>query len=277
MNMWKTVSFSRPVLPAWAAPLCGVTGAGLLLAGLVCFFAYNWAVMGVSAKLALPLLGLLACAYGAYRRGLTSGVGQVCSFACGIFIGVFWAVYGQIFQTGSFVYEFFGVWAACLLPLAVLAQNRWLWLLEFCLLSAYIGDYGGAPRLTECAALALALLFFAAFEAVWFKTKRMGWFSVFFLMAALGVCVAWMCGRTGLWTAAGFGIVMGIGAYAYWAQRGAVQLGLCALALNIGICARVLPRNAWAFWLFGSFLILGVAVASAWIVYMLTRKGERHG
>lgn len=275
--MHKLFSFAKPSPPRWAVSLCGITGAALLLAAAVCFFAYNWANLGLWLKFGLPLLGLLACAWGAWVKGLSSGAGQVCSFAGGIFIGIFWAVYGQVFQTGSFVYEFFGVWAACLLPLALLARNRWLWLLEFCLLSGYIGDYARWFHLTECVELAIALLFFAAFEAVWFKTKRMGWFSVFFLMTVLGVCVAWMCGSEGLWMWAGFGLTVGLGAYAHGTRRGALQLGLCALALDIGMCAQLLRWDIWRFWLWGPWFILGLTIASAWGVYMLTRKGERHG
>ncbi len=273
--MRKFLSFAKPCPPGWAVSLCGITGAALLLSAAVCFFAYNWAALGLGLKFGLPLLGLLVCAWGAWTKGLAGGAGQVCSFACGIFIGVFWAVYGQAFQTGSFEYEFFAVWAACVLPLAVLSGNRWLWLLEFALFSGYIGEYGPGSRLQECLELALALLFFAAFEAVWFKTKRMGWFSVFFLLPALGVCLEWMCARAGLWTPAGFGLALGIGAYAYWAWRGAVQLGLCALALDIGLCIQFAEWRAGR-WLL-PFFVLGLTIVSAWGVYVLTRKGEHNG
>ena len=70
-------------LPSWSAPLCGVTGAALFLAGIVCFVAYNWADLGTLYKFALPLVGLLACALGAYIKGLESAAGKVFSFACG--------------------------------------------------------------------------------------------------------------------------------------------------------------------------------------------------
>lgn len=276
MNMRKILSFSRPVLPEWAAALCGVTGAGLLLAGVVCFFAYNWAVMGAVSKLVLPLIGLLISAFAAMRTGLQSGAGQVCSFACGIFIGVFWAVYGQIFQTGSFVYEFLAAWAVCLLPLAILACNRWLWLLWACVAMCYVGDFCANSLIAECVNAALALLFFAAFEAVWFKTKRMGWFSSLFLLGVLGVCLLWLCDRASIWTVVALIITCGIGFYAYWARRGALQLGLCALVLDIGIVVHLFDARFWMSWLVGPFIILILTVLSAWGVYMLSRKEARH-
>ena len=89
--------------PAWVAPLCGLTGAALFLAGTVCFVAYNWGAWGTLYKFALPLVGLAACAAAAYRFGLESGTGTVLSFACGLFVGLFWVVYGQVYQTGAFV------------------------------------------------------------------------------------------------------------------------------------------------------------------------------
>ena len=64
-------------LPAWSVPLCGVTGAALFLAGIVCFVAYNWADLGTLYKFALPLIGLLACALGAYIKGLESAAGFI--------------------------------------------------------------------------------------------------------------------------------------------------------------------------------------------------------
>jgi hypothetical protein len=46
-----------------------VLGGVLLLAAVICFFAYNWADMGLLLKLGLPLAGLVLCGAGVWRYG----------------------------------------------------------------------------------------------------------------------------------------------------------------------------------------------------------------
>ncbi len=268
----------RAAVPGWAVNLCGLTGALLFLAGIVCFFAYNWQNMGTVLKLGLPLAGLLACAYGAYRKGLPSGAGQVCSVACGLFIGIFWAVYGQVYQTGAFVYEFFGIWAVCLLPLALLAGNRWLWLLWAGVANVYLfaryGAEGGRALFWPSAAL--NALCFAAAEREFYKTRRFGWYSLFFLFALL--CYLFVYALPEGYGAWFWGCLCGmllLGVYAYANGRGAAQLGFCAMAFDCLLAERVISDFRFC----GSVgAVLAVALlfaVSAWGVYMLARKEAR--
>lgn len=266
----------RSAVPAWAVNGCGLIGAVLFLAGVVCFFAYNWQYMGAALKLTLPLLGLLACAYGAYRKGLASGAGQVCSVACGLFLGIFFAVYGQVFQTGAFVYEFFSIWALCLLPLAVLAGNRWLWLLWAAVVNGYILSVGYDRVQTFWVPLCFNALCFVLAEVAFYKTKRGGWFSLFFLVPTLLACVVyggWRLWHIEFWLSLG-GIVS-LMVYAALQKRGAGQLGLCALAFG------VLGLYGVADWLRPGQVLLSMLVflfftVSALAVYAFTRKGGKH-
>lgn len=112
-------------------------GSGLVLAGIVCFFAANWSRLGDVLKLGLPLAGLVGCGLGAFWKGLEKTSAQAFVFGAAVLLGVFWAVFGQVYQTGAFVYEFFAVWVLCLLPLCLLARNKWLWLVTFYLAVIY--------------------------------------------------------------------------------------------------------------------------------------------
>lgn len=266
-------------LPAWSAPLCGLTGAALFLAGTVCFVAYNWAALGTLYKFALPLLGLLVCAWGAYIKGLQSGTGKAFSFACGLFIGLFWVVYGQVYQSGAFVYEFCLAWALSLLPLALLAGNRWLWLLWAAASNLYIISYYWIPmadasdfdRFFWCL-FGLNILCFAASEWTARRSGKGGWFSLFFLAWALLAGVGF--GNGDFWTAVCLMLLLGV--YAWRFKRGATQLAFCALALDVLLAERIISTLRYGGDIVTVLAVLAVFVLSAGGVYVLSRQGEQN-
>ena len=272
----------RSALPVWSAPLCGVTGTVLFLAGTVCFVAYNWASLGIVGKFALPLVGLLACAFGAYIKEPNSGAGKVFSFACGLFVGLFWVVYGQVYQSGAFVYEFCFAWAISLLPLALLAGNRWLWLLWAAVSKLYIFSYWG-PLIDAnndggffgCL-FALNILCFAVSERAARRSGRGGWFSLFFLAGALLACVVYGVGfwNSSFWTAFCFMLLLGV--YAWRFKRGAAQLALCALAVDILLAERIISSLRYGGGIVTVLAVLAVFVLSAAAVYFLSRPGAEH-
>ena len=257
-------------LPPWAGPLCGLMGAALFLAGTVCFVAYNWGAWGTLYKFALPLVGLAACAAAAYRFGLESGTGKVLSFACGLFVGLFWVVYGQVYQTGAFVYEFCLAWAVCLVPLALLAGNRWLWLLWAAVCNGYLILYGDlwiwTIFNTGC---------FSVSEWSMLRSGKRGLFSLFFLAAALWFCL--LCGLFGGWSIhfwGSLGLMILLAGYAWRFRRGAAQLGFCAFALDILLIKQIV---SWFNIENEVVLVLGVLfvfVLSAGAVYALSRREE---
>lgn len=257
-------------LPAWAGPLCGLTGAALFLAGTVCFVAYNWGAWGTLYKFALPLVGLAVCAAGAYLKGLDSAAGKVFSFACGLFVGLFWVIYGQVYQTGSFVYEFCLAWAVSLVPLALLARNRWLWLLWAVVCNGYMILYGDlwiwTIFNTGC---------FSVSEWSMLRSGKRGLFSLFFLAAALWFCL--LCGLFGGWSIhfwGSLGLMILLAGYAWRFRRGAAQLGFCAFALDILLIKQIV---SWFNIENEVVLVLGVLfvfVLSAGAVYALSRREE---
>lgn len=248
------------------------------MAGVVCFFAYNWAALGALFKFALPLAGLLLCAFGAYYKGLDAGAGKVFTFGAGLFLGVFFAVYGQVYQTGAFVYEFCLAWALCLLPLAVLARNRWLWLLWAAVGNAYLvsrfGVLAGGAEPLFWGALVFNALCFAAAERAYFKTRRGGWFSLFFLAPVLFTCFVRGLGGWGNWFWLCACLILLFALYAYINKRGAAQLGFCALALDCLLAERIVSELRFGGFFVTVVSVLAVFVCSAWGVYALTRKEQ---
>lgn len=106
-----------------------LVGAALTLAGVVYFFAYNWQELGRFEKLGLIELALAGCGLAAWRTGLQHLPGKLLLLAAGVLVGVFLAVYGQIYQTGADAFELFVGWAALILVWVALARFAGFWLL----------------------------------------------------------------------------------------------------------------------------------------------------
>jgi uncharacterized membrane protein len=74
-------------------------------------------------------------AVGAWRVGLDAIGGQACLFAAAFLVGVLFAVYGQVYQTGADPYSLFLTWAIMILPWAVIGRQQGAWLLLVILLN----------------------------------------------------------------------------------------------------------------------------------------------
>ena len=113
----------------WADRSLLFVGSALLLAGVVFFFAYNWARMHAVAKLCSIEAGLWLCAIGALGRGLEKITGKVLLLSASILVGVLLAVYGQVYQTGADAYENYVLWALLIMLWAIVGRFNALWVL----------------------------------------------------------------------------------------------------------------------------------------------------
>jgi uncharacterized membrane protein len=113
----------------WSGRSLLFTGSTLVLAGIVFFFAYNWAKMGPFLKLGLAEGAVIACLVGVLRMGLDRLGGKVFLFATSFLAGVFLAVFGQVYQTGADNWELFAGWAALILAWVVVSRFAALWIL----------------------------------------------------------------------------------------------------------------------------------------------------
>lgn len=104
-------------------------GAVLIVAGIAAFFAWNWADLHRSWKLGLIQAALVGAVALTWRLGLDTTGGRAALGAGAFLIGVLFAVFGQVYQTGADPYGLFLVWAALVLPLALAGRQAGLWLL----------------------------------------------------------------------------------------------------------------------------------------------------
>lgn len=104
--------------------------AGLLfcVAGVICFFAYNWAAMSHFLKFGIIIALMVVTGGAAVWRGPDSLTGSLGLLACGLLAGPLLAVYGQYYQTGADAWELFRAWTIFLMLLALMGRQNGLWL-----------------------------------------------------------------------------------------------------------------------------------------------------
>jgi uncharacterized membrane protein len=150
-------------------------GAGLALAGVVCFFAYNWSRIGRFGKLGLIEAGIVVAAVVGWRR-LPRLSGQIALAAAAVLVGPLLGVIGQTYQTGADPYGLFLTWALVIAPWVVAARFPVLWVVAVAVLDAGLALWwtqvvsGGGDG--ELAALLLVASVHAAAVAAWEWQRR---------------------------------------------------------------------------------------------------------
>jgi uncharacterized membrane protein len=104
-------------------------GALLIIAGVTTFFAWNWADLDYWIKFALIETGFAGLALLAWRLGIDSMGGRAALFSSAFLVGVLFAVFGQVYQTGADPYGLFVAWSILILPLAIIGRQAALWIL----------------------------------------------------------------------------------------------------------------------------------------------------
>ncbi len=113
----------------WASRMLLVLGITLILSGMIYFFAFNWNKMTPLMKLGSIQMALAAIVMATYFYRLKRLPGQLLLLSAMVLVGVFLAVFGQIYQTGADAYTLFLVWALLTLPWVFISDFSALWLL----------------------------------------------------------------------------------------------------------------------------------------------------
>lgn len=113
----------------WIARLLLALGAALVLSGIVYFYAFNWAAIPDPVKLGSVEFAMAGCLVAAWFFGLKRTTGKILVLSAATMLGVFLAVFGQVYQTGADAWTLFGTWAMLIIPWAVAASFAPLWAL----------------------------------------------------------------------------------------------------------------------------------------------------
>jgi len=219
----------------WASRALLAIGVGHVLAGIVTFFAWNWADLSAIAKFAIVESALVIALAGAWFSGIERAVGQALLIAASILVGLLLAVIGQVYNTDADAYSLFMAWTVMIMPwtLASRSAAQWaVWLVVLYLALSLYGEQALIPegRLSRVALEVglgtLAAIFLALREAAVRKRATWaaaGWSRIGLLIATLGLLfspaaaylLSWDYSQGGLWAAAVFPISLALGAITY--------------------------------------------------------------
>lgn len=115
----------------WIERLLLVLGALFVTASVMLFFAFNWAHIPPFVKMGgiLALIGLLALVNWLLIGREKKFAADLVLMVAGFMVGVFMAVFGQIYQTGADSYTLFLTWAILIFPWVVMARFAALWVM----------------------------------------------------------------------------------------------------------------------------------------------------
>jgi|WetSurMetagenome_2_1015567.scaffolds.fasta_scaffold07101_4 uncharacterized membrane protein len=119
----------------WTYYLLLLTGTALVLSGIIYFFAFNWFKLTSFEKFALVEIAILSMLMGTFHFKLNSLIGKLCLLSSSILIGVFLAVFGQIYQTGADSYQLFLAWSIFISIWVVISNFAVLWFILLILLN----------------------------------------------------------------------------------------------------------------------------------------------
>lgn len=116
-------------------------GIGFTVAGVIFFFAYNWASLHKFAKMGLVEALILVTTGLIFLPKLNSNTRNIILTGAAALVGVLFAVFGQVYQTGANAYDFFLAWVVFITLWTAVSNFAPLWLLYLLLVNTTIVLY----------------------------------------------------------------------------------------------------------------------------------------
>lgn len=110
-------------------------GIGFTTAGIIFFFAYNWANLNKFVKLGLIEVLIIATTIIVLLPTIKSGTKNIILTGSSFLVGALFAVFGQIYQTGADAYDFFLAWTLFITLWVIVSKFAPLWLLYIVLIN----------------------------------------------------------------------------------------------------------------------------------------------
>lgn len=110
-------------------------GIGFTISGIIFFFAYNWADLPKFAKIGLTEALVIATTGLALYSKINANIRNIILTGAAALVGVLFAVFGQIYQTGANAYDFFLAWTIFITLWVIISDFAPLWLLYIILMN----------------------------------------------------------------------------------------------------------------------------------------------
>jgi uncharacterized membrane protein len=266
-------------------------GASSMLAGVVCFVAYNWDKIGRFGKFGLLELAIIAATIIAWRK-LPRTSGKVALFSASVLVGPLLAIYGQTYQTGADPYGLFLTWMLLIIPWTIAANFAALWILVIALadvsLLLFWNQVIGAREETWLyQPLVVAALHFAGVGAYdWQSRRAHPWlaeewarkaliatgFAALFIPAAALVVVDDEAGMPGIIGVLGLGAAIAIAFQFYRAVERdrflitvAVASGMLWITVLVGrVILDLLDLDIFGLFLMAAFVVFQITLGLRW-------------
>lgn len=170
-------------------------GIGFTVSGLIFFFAYNWAALHKFVKIGLIEGLLIATIMWVVLLRVKTIYKDILLTAASLIVGVLFAVYGQVYQTGANAYDFFLAWTIFVALWVWVANFAPLWLLFMLLLNTTLILYAQQVA-QDWSEVTLSTLLFTINAFAWIVAHRYRqkgapkWFI--YTMALSAICFATM-------------------------------------------------------------------------------------
>lgn len=125
-----TLDYLRPT--DWRSLLGWIffsTGLSMILCGVLYFFAFNWDKISPEFKLGGIQTAILLSIVGALTFKSQSLTGKAFLLSASFLVGIFLAVFGQIYQTGADAWQLFAGWSLLILGWTILSKFSAQWIL----------------------------------------------------------------------------------------------------------------------------------------------------
>ncbi|MEG0926411.1 DUF2157 domain-containing protein [Chryseobacterium sp.] len=116
-------------------------GIGFTVSGIIFFFAYNWAELPKFAKLGLTEALVIATTGLVLLPKINIIIRNIILTGASALVGVLFAVFGQIYQTGADAYDFFLAWTIFITLWVLISDFAPLWLLYVALVNTTLVLY----------------------------------------------------------------------------------------------------------------------------------------
>lgn len=113
-------------------------GIGFTTAGIIFFFAYNWSDLHKFIKIGLIEALIIITTLIIVFTKVSINIKNIILTGTSILVGVLFAVFGQIYQTGANAYDFFLGWTMAITIWVVISNFAPLWLLFITLVNTTI-------------------------------------------------------------------------------------------------------------------------------------------
>ncbi len=158
-------------------------GVVFFLSGVIFFFAFNWHLLHKFMKLgSIAAVFCLSIAVG-FIKGHSTLVGRLSWIAASVMIGVYLAVFGQIYQTGADAWQLFALWALLMAGWAILSIYAPHWTLFLVIVETatvlavvQLGDHYGRYIKASIAIAAINSALYVLFELL--RNRFKPWFDV---------------------------------------------------------------------------------------------------